>query len=66
MTTRALKNPLGDPSFVEQEFFKTYHALFNAKSVREARFLQKKLRFLAQVASKLGIQMNKYENGNRY
>ena len=37
-----------NPNFIEEELFLTKHALFNAKTVRELKFLQAKINYLKQ------------------
>jgi hypothetical protein len=41
-----IKEIINDPEFIKEELFKTQQALFNAKSVREIKFLQKKIDYL--------------------
>ena len=40
------KSPLDDPEFVHREMRRTVAELFNARSVRRIKFLQRKLKFL--------------------
>jgi hypothetical protein len=41
-----IKEIINDPEFIREELLRTQQALFNAKSVREIKFLQKKIDYL--------------------
>jgi hypothetical protein len=42
-------NLFNDPEFLFQEFLKTKQELFNARSVKKVKFLQRKLEYLQKM-----------------
>jgi hypothetical protein len=55
-----IKEIINDPEFIEEELFRTQRALFDAKSVKEIKFLQNKINYLTEKIRKAKIRKIKH------